>query len=70
MVNPKAIYSITPTTKEVALAKAQAIKQIPVDRWDTEQLFRNRFSKMEEEGKIKKIELEEQPESSDEELDF
>lgn len=55
MVNPKAIYGITPVTEDVARAKAETIKSMPVDRWDTEELFRNRFSEMEEDGKIKTL---------------
>lgn len=55
MVNPKAVYAITPVTEEVARAKAETIKSMPIDKWDTEQLFRNRFAEMEEEGKIKMI---------------
>lgn len=55
MVNPKAIYAITPTTEEVARAKAENIKAMPVNKWDTEQLFKNRFKELEEEGKIQKI---------------
>ncbi len=55
MVNPKAIYAITPCTEEVARSKAESIKQMPIDRWDTEQLFKNRFAQLEEEGKIKQL---------------
>ena len=33
MVNPKAIYGITPTTEEVARAKAETIKAMPINRW-------------------------------------
>lgn len=55
MVNPKAIYGITPVTEEVAKSKAETIKQMPVDRWDTEQLFRNRFETLEKDGKIKSL---------------
>lgn len=53
MVNPKAVYAITPVTKEVAIAKAETIKSMPIDKWDTEQLFRNRFAQLQEEGRIK-----------------
>lgn len=56
MVNPKAIYGITPTTKKVALAKAEVLKAMPIDRWDTEELFKNRFSELIQEGKIQEIE--------------
>ena len=56
MVNPKAIYGITPVTKEVAISKAETIKSMPINRWDTEQLFKNRFDKLAEEGKIQKLE--------------
>lgn len=56
MVNPKAIYAITPVTEEVARSKAETIKAMPINRWDTEQLFRNRFESLAEEGKIKVLE--------------
>lgn len=56
MVNPKAIYAITPTTEEVARAKAETIKAMPINRWDTEQLFENRFKALSDEGKIKLLE--------------
>ena len=56
MVNPKAIYDITPTTEEVARAKAETTKAMPVDRWDTEQLFNNRFNTLHKDGKIMMLE--------------
>lgn len=65
LLNPKAVYGITPTTKTVAIGKAKALKAMPIDRWDTEQLFKNRFGEMVEEGKIKMIEAEEVEESDD-----
>ena len=55
MVNPKAIYAITPVSETDAIQKAQSVKEMPVTRWDTEQLIKNRFSEMEQEGKIKRI---------------
>ena len=55
MVNPKAIYGINPVTEEVAKAKAETINQMPIDRWDIEQLFRNRFETLEKDGKIKRL---------------
>jgi hypothetical protein len=59
MVNPKAIYGITPVTEETARARAASVKAMPIDKWDTEQLFRNRFDEMIEEGKVKMIEHDE-----------
>lgn len=59
MVNPKAVYGITPVTEAVAMAKAKTIKAMPIDRWDTEQLFRNRFDELQEQGKIKMLESKE-----------
>lgn len=56
MVNPKAIYAINPTTEEVARNKAESLKAMPIERWDTEQLIKNRFAEMEEQGKIKMLE--------------
>jgi len=56
IVNPKAIYGITPVTEEVAVNKAKTIKSMPIDRWDTEELFRNRFNELIEQGKIKQLE--------------
>jgi hypothetical protein len=67
MVNPKAIYAISPVTEEVARAKAETIKAMPVDQWDTEQLFRNRFNELVEEGKIKRLE---EPVAEEDELEF
>lgn len=58
MVNPKAIYGITPVTEEVSRAKAETIKQMPVERWDTEQLIKKRFATLADEGKIKLLEEE------------
>lgn len=57
MVNPKAIYAITPCTQEVAKSKAEELKAMPINQWDTETLIRNKFNKMEEEGKIKRLEV-------------
>lgn len=62
MVNPKAIYAITPVSKEVAISKAQTIKSMPIDRWDTEQLFRNRLEQLDKEGKIKMLESKDETE--------
>ena len=56
MLNPKAIYALTPITEAEALQKATALKAMPVSQWDTEELLRNRFSELEQEGKIKMIE--------------
>lgn len=56
MLNPKAVYAITPVTEDVARQKAEALKAMPIDKWDTEQLLKNRFSEMEEQGKIKRLE--------------
>lgn len=56
MVNPKAIYAITPVTEEVARQKAEALKEMPINRWDTETLIKNRFAELEEQGKIKRLE--------------
>lgn len=55
MVNPKAIYAITPTTEEVAKSKAESIRAMPVDRWDTEQLFKNRFEELVSQGRIQEL---------------
>lgn len=55
MVNPKAIYAITPCTEEVAKSKAKELKSMPINRWDTEVLIRNKFNDLEAEGKIKRI---------------
>lgn len=59
MLNPKAIYGITPVSEDVARQKAEVLKSMPIDRWDTERLIRNRFAEMEQEGKIKMIEQQE-----------
>lgn len=56
MVNPKAIYGITPTSEETAKQKAKAIKAMPINQWDTNELLENRFKELENEGKIKRIE--------------
>ena len=56
LLNPKAIYAITPTSKETAIDKATSIKSMPIDKWDTERLISNRFSELEQEGKIKMVE--------------
>ncbi|MEL6627446.1 MAG: hypothetical protein AAFQ92_18130 [Bacteroidota bacterium] len=58
MVNPKAIYGITPTTEDVARQKAETLKSMPIDRWDTEKLLNNRFAELEQKGKIKRLEAE------------
>lgn len=59
MVNPKAIYGITPCTEDVAINKAESLKAMPIDRWDTEKLFKERFAELEEQGKIKMLEIQE-----------
>lgn len=56
LVNPKSIYSITPTTEDVAIQKAISIKAMPIDKWDTNQLFQNRLSELVDQGVIKQIE--------------
>lgn len=56
ILNPKAIYALTPTTEEVARQKADELKSMPIHKWDTEQLLKNRFAELEEEGKIKMLE--------------
>lgn len=68
LINPKAIYAITPCKKEDAIAKAETLKLMPIDKWDTEQLIKNRLQEMELDGKIKKIEpsIEFQDEDEDE----
>lgn len=55
MVNPKAIYAITPVTEDVAMDKAKYLKSMPIDRWDTETLITNRFREMVKDGKIKEL---------------
>lgn len=55
MVNPKAIYAITPVTEDVAMDKARYLKSMPIDRWDTETLITNRFREMVNDGKIKEL---------------
>lgn len=62
MVNPKAIYAITPTSKEVAIAKVEQLKAMPINQWDTEKLLENRLTELEEEGKIKRLQIEQQVE--------
>lgn len=69
MVNPKAIYAITPCTEKVAKSKAESLKSMPIDRWDTERLLNNRFNEMEKEGKIKRLETVEEA-VEDDELNF
>ncbi|MEM6342564.1 MAG: hypothetical protein AAF927_01745 [Bacteroidota bacterium] len=56
LINPKAIYGITPTTEEVARQKAVDLKSMPINRWDTEALLNNRFAELQEAGKIKMLE--------------
>ena len=66
MISPKAIYAITPCTEKVAKDKAESLKSMPIDRWDTDQLFKQKFAQLVEDGKIKKIDTQEVQESDDE----
>lgn len=63
MINPKAIYAITPCEESDAIAKATELKAMPIDRWSARQLVADHLEKLFEEGSIKKIE----PASAEEE---
>lgn len=53
MINPKAIYAITPCTETDAREKADSLKAMPVTLWDADKMIKARFAEMEEAGKIK-----------------
>lgn len=59
IINPKAVYAITPVTEEVARARAETIKAMPVEAWDTEKFFQNRIKELADQGKIELIEKKE-----------
>lgn len=55
IINPKAIYSLTPVTEEVARERAGIFKNMPIHSWDTETMVKNKLSELIEEGKVKLI---------------
>ena len=59
MMNPKAIYGITPCTEEDAREKAEQLKAKPVDTWSMKEAVKKQIDEMLQGGEIKRIEPEE-----------
>ena len=56
MVNPKAVYAITPCSEQDAISRATELKSMPISKWDTNQLVKNHLKELEQKGQIKMIE--------------